>query len=152
MGAILPSFECIFICSCSYFCLCSCSYYCCVGFSLVAALGPLTAVASLAAEHRLSGAWTSAVAACGLYSTGSVVLAHRPSCSAACGILPDQGSNPCLLHWWVDSSPLSHPGKPYVAFLWDCWAGEMRWCLHLVSPWSVEADMGLAKKFIWVFL
>ena len=26
---------------------------------------------------------------------GSVIVAHRPSCSAACGILPDQGSNPC---------------------------------------------------------
>ena len=27
---------------------------------------------------------------------GSVVVAHGPSCSAACGILPDQGSNPSL--------------------------------------------------------
>ena len=26
-----------------------------------------------------------------------VVVAHRPSCSAACGIFPDQGSNPCPL-------------------------------------------------------
>ena len=29
---------------------------------------------------------------------GSVVVAHRPSCSMACGIFPDQGSNPCPLH------------------------------------------------------
>ena len=29
---------------------------------------------------------------------GSVVVAHGPSCSAACGIFPDQGSNPCALH------------------------------------------------------
>ena len=29
---------------------------------------------------------------------GSAIVAHRPSCSAACGILPDQGSNPCSLH------------------------------------------------------
>ena len=29
---------------------------------------------------------------------GSVVVAHGPSCSAACGFLPDQGSNPCPLH------------------------------------------------------
>ena len=29
---------------------------------------------------------------------GSAVVAHGPSCSAACGILPDQGSNPCPLH------------------------------------------------------
>ena len=30
--------------------------------------------------------------------TGSVVVAHGPSCSVACGIFPDQGSNPCPLH------------------------------------------------------
>ena len=30
--------------------------------------------------------------------SGSVVVAHRPSCSVACGIFPDQGLNPCPLH------------------------------------------------------
>ena len=30
-------------------------------------------------------------------------MVHGLSCSAACGILPDQGSNPCPLHWQVDS-------------------------------------------------
>ena len=34
---------------------------------------------------------------------GSVVVAHGPSCSAACGIFPDQGLNPCPLHWQADS-------------------------------------------------
>ena len=29
---------------------------------------------------------------------GSAVVAHGPSCSTACGIFPDQGSNPCPLH------------------------------------------------------
>ena len=43
---------------------------------------------------------------------GSVVAAHGPSCSAACGILPDQGSNPCPLHWQADSQPLRHQGSP----------------------------------------
>ena len=43
---------------------------------------------------------------------GSVVVAHGPSCSAACGILPDQGSNPCPLHWQADSQPLHHQGSP----------------------------------------
>ena len=43
---------------------------------------------------------------------GSVVVAHGPSCSAACGILPDQGSNPCGLHWQADSQPLRHRGSP----------------------------------------
>ena len=43
---------------------------------------------------------------------GSVVVAHGPSCSTACGILPDQGSNPCPLHWQADSQPLRHQGSP----------------------------------------
>ena len=43
---------------------------------------------------------------------GSVIVAHGPSHSAACGILPDQGSNPCPLHWQVDSQPLCHQGSP----------------------------------------
>ena len=33
-----------------------------------------------------------------LWHSGSVVVAHRLSCFAACGIFPDQGSNPCPLH------------------------------------------------------
>ena len=43
---------------------------------------------------------------------GSVIVAHWPSCSAACGIFPDQGSNPCFLHWQADSQPLRHQGRP----------------------------------------
>ena len=43
---------------------------------------------------------------------GSVVVAHGPSCSAACGIFPDQGSNPCALHWQADSQSLRHQGSP----------------------------------------
>ena len=47
---------------------------------------------------------------------GSVVVAHGPSCSAACGIFPDQGSNPCPLHWQEDSQPLRHQGSPEYFF------------------------------------
>ena len=47
------------------------------------------------------GAWASVVAARGLSS--SVVVAHELSCSLACGIFLDQGSNLCPLHWQVDS-------------------------------------------------
>ena len=43
---------------------------------------------------------------------GSVVVAHKPSRSAACGISPDQGPNPCPLHWQGDSQPLRHQGSP----------------------------------------
>ena len=48
---------------------------------------------------------------------GSVVVAHGPSCSAACGIFPDQGSNPCPLHWQADSQPVRHQGSPQKIFL-----------------------------------
>ena len=48
---------------------------------------------------------------------GSVAVAHGPSCSAARGIFPDQGSNPCPLHWQADSQPLHHQGSPEVSLL-----------------------------------
>ena len=43
--------------------------------------------------------------------TGSVVVVHGLNCSSACGILPDQESHPCLLHWQAESL-LQPPGKP----------------------------------------
>ena len=48
---------------------------------------------------------------------GSIVAAHELSCSVACGIFLNQGSNPYLLHWQADSLPLSHQGSPLCAFL-----------------------------------
>ena len=65
-------------------------------------------MASLDAEYGLEDAWTSVVAGPGLQITVLRVVAHRLSCFAACGILLDQGSNLCLLHWQADSLPLSH--------------------------------------------
>ena len=67
--------------------------------------------------HR--GAWASHYRGLLLRSTGSrragsVVVAHGPSCSVALGIFPDQGSNPCPLHWQADSQPLRHQGSPTV--------------------------------------
>ena len=47
---------------------------------------------------------------------GSVIVAHGPSRSAACGIFPDQGSNLCPLHWQADSQPLRHQGSPPFLF------------------------------------
>ena len=49
----------------------------------------------------------SVVAAHGLWSTGWVVKARGLGCSVACGIFPDQGRNPCFLHWQVNSFPVS---------------------------------------------
>ena len=70
------------------------------------------------------GTWASVVAAPGLSScdllalgsADSVVAMHGLSCSEACGIFPDQGSNPCLLYWQADSYPLRHQGTPPLDF------------------------------------
>ena len=47
--------------------------------------------------------------------------AHGPSCLEACGIFPDQGSNPCPLNWQADSQPLDYQGSPvdpiFVSFI-----------------------------------
>jgi len=75
----------------------------CVGFSCCGAQAPgrvgFSSCSSQALGHRLNS--------CG---------AHGPSCSEACGIFLDQGLNPCLLHWQVDSLPLSRQGNPNIAF------------------------------------
>ena len=42
------------------------------------------------------------VASC-FWAWASVVVMHKLSCSTACGIFLDQGSNPCPLHWQADS-------------------------------------------------
>ena len=63
---------------------------------------PLTIAASLVAEHRLQ---TRRLSSCGS--------------RAACGILPDQGSNLCPLHRQADSQPRAPPGKPMKSFLQD---------------------------------
>ena len=73
---------------------------------------------------------------------GSVVVAHGPSCSAVCGIFPDQGSNPCPLHWQADSQPLRHQGSPRCFLvLSQCWishgAGrKWHWLYKTVSFWG----------------
>ena len=54
----------------------------------------LTAVASLVAEHGLQGTSASVVVALCLWSTGSIVVAHRLSGSKVCGIFPEQGIKP----------------------------------------------------------
>ena len=71
----------------------------------IALRGPLTIADSLFL-------WST-----GSRRTGSVVVAHGLSCSVACGILPDQGSNPCPLHWQADSQPLRHQGSPQMQSL-----------------------------------
>ena len=90
------------------------------GFSLVAASAGYSSLQCTCFSLRwflllgaqALGTRASVVVARGVYSAGSVVVAHRLSCSAACGILLGQGSNPCPLHWQADSQPLRHQGSP----------------------------------------
>ena len=61
-------------------------------------------------------------------------MAHGPSCSVACGIFPDQGSNPCPLHWQADSQPLRHQGSPVVVFLRET-IGSGKVGIFLAGEW-----------------
>ena len=92
----------------------------CVGFSLVAASGGYSLVACTGfSVHwflllQSTGSrvlWLQWFWVLGSKSTGSVVVVHRLSCSAACGALLDQGSNAC---GQVDFLPLSHQGCPTI--------------------------------------
>ena len=71
---------------------------------------------------------------------GSVIVAHGPSCSVACGIFPDQGLNPCPLHWQADSQPLRHQGSPAEEFL-------------IINGWWIMSSAFSASIdiFIWFF-
>ena len=77
------------------------------GLSLVAACGGLSLSRPLLLRST------------GSRRAGSVVVAHGPSCSVACGLFPDQGLNPYPLHWQADSQPLRHQGSPQV-FFFNC--------------------------------
>ena len=87
--------------------------FCVRAFSLVAASGGRSSLpcAGLSLSRPLL------LRSTGSRHAGSVVVAHGPSCSAACGIFPDQGSNLCPLHWQADSQPLRHQGSPTLFFL-----------------------------------
>ena len=69
------------------------------------------------------GCCARASSGCGaqlLIVMASFVVAHRFSCSAAHGIIPDQGSNQCPLLWQVDSLPLDSQEIPLFPFLIKC--------------------------------
>ena len=107
------------------FCFLFCLFDFWLCWVLVAAWAFSLAAESLEATH-CSGpscwaAQASAVVAPGLWRTGSVVVAHRLSCSRACGIFSDQELNPHLLHWRMNSLPLNHQGSPECCSLCAHW-------------------------------
>ena len=109
---IMPFFKNLFI----YFCLCQ-VFVSVRGLSLVAASGDHSSSRCVG----LSLSWPLLLQSTGSRHAGSVVVAHGLSCSRACGTFPDQGSNPCPLHWQADSQPLCHQGSPQTFF--DCVVG-----------------------------
>ena len=87
--------------------------------------GPLfTAVCGPLSLWWLLPSWSTGSRRTGLSGCGSWTLEHRlsscthgVSCSAACGILPDQGSNPCPLHWLGGFLTTAPRGKSLHLFL-----------------------------------
>ena len=77
------------------------------GLLFATVLGLLLVVAPLV-EHGLQelSMWAQS-----LQFAGSIVVALGLNCSEACGIVPGQGSNLCLLHWQVGSYSLAPPWR-----------------------------------------
>ena len=99
--------------------------------------GPLTVAASLVAEHRLQ---TRRLSNC----------SSQASCSVACGIFPNQGSNPCPPHWQADSQPLRHQGSPCwkifnhsFNFITCDWSVDI-FCFFLVQSWKLYLSRNLS--------
>ena len=79
---------------------------------------------------------------------GSVVVAHGPSRSAACGILPVQGSNPCPLHWQADSQPLRHQGSLGVFFKYR-FLGRLSWRSRIWGIYNLQTFPALPAVWPW---
>ena len=92
--------------------LCLC---CCSGFPLVS-----TSCCGVHASHcrgfsccgaQALGTQASVAVTLRLSNTASAAVARGLSCSAACGIFPDQGSDPSVLHGQADSLQSKPPWK-----------------------------------------
>ena len=114
------------------------------GLSLVAASGGRSSsrCAGLSLSQPLS------LQSTGSKRAGSVLVAHGPSRSATCGIFPDQGSNPCSLHWQADFQPLRHQGSPmglFLNFLFRWFAVSV-----LKFNWFLNVDFGPCNFSVFI--
>ena len=83
---------------------------------------------------------------------------HPLSCSATCGTFPDQGSNPCLLHWQADSFPLSHQGSSkgyfqllserFLVWLFEACGQEPRWKITSDSFDTEAGSVSIKLKLV----
>ena len=90
-------------------------FCCCKGISLVT-VGGRSAPTSYSGGFSCCG--VRAPGCAGFSNCDSLALERRLDSFGAGPqlphgvILPDQGSNPCLLSWQADSLPLNHQGSP----------------------------------------
>ena len=67
-------------------------------------------------------------------------MEHGLSCSMACGVLLDQESYLCLLHWQADSLPVSHRGSPKMHVYFFIYFEILRF---FISPCLPVPPLGL---------
>ena len=106
---------------------------CCVGSSLVVMCECVTAV-TLLVQSTASRVW--GFSSCVSWASehrliGSVVMAHGPSCSTACGVFLSQELKPWPLHWQAGSLPLGMP---------------LSWTLILAETCSSRYSQQFAQK------
>ena len=116
---------------------------CSLGFSLVATGGG----SSLVAACRLL---VAAAPHCGARAPGCSgrqvcprlsSWAPRLCCSIACALVPDQGSDLCLLLWQVGSLPLSHQGGLQRKFWISIWLLQTWMASFVPSKWLQELSV-----------
>ena len=117
--------------------------YCCMGFSLVVASQGYSSCDGRT-SHFCGFSYWGAQALRG--SQASAVVAHGLNCYAACGIFPDPGRNPCLLHWQVDCLWLSHQGSPR-SYLFTC----ILYCHPSLKQWHFYKNFFFYCPFVTLF-
>ena len=138
----------------------------CWVFVSVQGLSPVAASGGHSSSRcaGLSLSWPLLLRSTGSRRAGSVIVAHRPSCSAACGIFPDQGSNPFPLHWQADSQPLRHHGSPQSHFFvtlpshlcpfagWWAWLFWETFLFPLLNPDQRKSCVFVPYLLIWIWV
>ena len=123
--------------------------HCCEGFSLGVGSRGYSLVAEFGGGVSCCGAQAllpaaSGAATPGLLGTGSAAAASGPSCAAACGTFPEQGSNPPLcmgrqvLYHWAPREASPTTFKRHYVFPRAVEGASP--CLCSVSPWSAQTD------------
>ena len=104
---------------------------------------------SLGAVCRLLSAVASPLWRTGSGTRASVVVEPGLSCSAACGVFPDQGSDPRPLPQQADSSPLSFTAAPNILLLLLALQERQRGLLGVFSPESALSVLVVVCSPTW---